>query len=59
MNEDDIPGRVAVKPGHGAQIICVLVALKQLFNTLLNAVGDFFELFPVGFLVCHIALLSA
>ena len=53
MDEYGIAHGIAVKPGHGTQILGVLVALKQVLDALLDAGGDLFELFPVGFFLCH------
>ena len=54
IDERGIIDAVLVEPAHGAKIILVLFAFKQLFNTIFNAVGDLFEPVPVGLLFCHI-----
>ena len=54
MNEDGIVDGIAVKPGHGAEIIKIPLTLEKFLDVLLYPVNDFFDTFPVGgFLVCH------
>ena len=54
IDEHGIIDAVLVEPAHGAKIILVLFAFKQLFNTIFNAVGDLFEPVLIGLLFCHI-----
>ena len=54
IDEHGIIDAVLVEPAHGAKIILVLFAFKQLFNTIFNAVGDLFEPVLVRLLFCHI-----
>ena len=54
IDEHGIIDAVLVEPAHSAKIILVLLAFKQLFNTIFNAVGDLFEPVLIGLLFCHI-----
>ncbi len=54
MNENGIIDGIAVKPGHGAEIIKIPFTLKKFLDVLFYPGNDFFDTFPVGgFLVCH------
>ena len=54
MDEDGIVIGIAVKPGHGAEIVRKFVALKQVLYASLNPGDDFLDPFPVaGLVICH------
>ena len=54
MDEDGIVIGIAVKPGHGAEIVRKFVALKQVLYASLNPGDDFLDPFPVaGLFICH------
>ena len=58
MDEDGVVDGIAVKPGHGAEVIKIPFTLEKLLDVLLYPRNDFFDTFPViGFLVCHGKLL--
>ena len=54
MNEHYVVDGVMMESGHDAEVLHIFVALKQVFDTLLNAFGDFPQSFSVALLlICH------
>ena len=54
MNEHYVVDGVMMEPGHDAEVLHILVALKQVFDALLNALGDFPQSLSVALLlICH------
>ena len=54
MDEDGIVIGIAVKPGHGAEIVRKFIALEQVLYVCLNPGHNFLDSFPIaGLFVCH------
>ena len=54
VDQGHVVDGIAVEPGHGGEVLPVLVAFKQVFDALLDALGDLPQPFFVGFLrFCH------
>ena len=53
IDEHGVVDGVAVELGHDGQIAHILLALKQLLDTLFNTCRDLLQPFPVGGLISH------
>ena len=53
IDEHGVVDGVAVELGHNGQVAHILLALKQLLDTLFNARRDFLQPLPVGGLISH------
>ena len=53
IDEHGVVDRISVELGHDGQIAHILLALKQLLDTLFNARRDLLQPFPVGGLISH------
>ena len=45
IDQHDVVEGIVVEPGHGFQVLCVFPTGKQVFNALLDAVGNILQLF--------------
>ena len=53
IDKHGVVDRISVELGHDGQIAHILLALKQLLDTLFNARRDLLQPFPVGGLISH------